>query len=144
MTDDRIAGVLFEVQSIGGICHADALEFFVTAFRGIDGSIKQIQHIIFHDGSTRPTAALVVGLIGIEGYGQFSPGQKVLGTGMTPVHGFFPGNLVVGGVLIENMVVALKINQAVGVVDPTSSGTIMALQRTQIVDCMIHRKTSQL
>jgi hypothetical protein len=46
---------------------------------------------------------------------------------MAPVHGLLPRNFVIGGVLIENMIVALKIHQTVGVIDPATGGTIMVL-----------------
>ncbi len=54
----------------------------------------------------------------IEGLAQLLPVDQVLADGMAPVH--VAPTPAVGIVLIEKMVLALVVNQPVGVVQPTS------------------------
>ena len=111
---------------IEAVPHRDALGLHLAhlavrlrlfAYAGVEQQLPAVGQL---GRRPRETAILVGGAVGGEGGGQILPVQQVAADGVAPVHGA-PYRLV-GVILVEQVVLAFIIREAVGVVHPADVG----------------------
>jgi hypothetical protein len=129
MIDDRVALVFLKIDSVARICDTYGLYLFVFALCGVYRCVEEIKTVVLDYRRTRPTAIVVIFLVGIKRYGKLLPMKKILCASMSPMHWLLPRHFIVGCVLIEYVIISVEIYKAVGVIYPTALGLIVIFKR---------------
>ena len=119
-------GILSQLDVVEAISDGDALGLHIPGlavrllFPADAGVKQQLAAVGQLRGRAGETAVFVAGAVRGQGRGQIVPVQQVGADGMAPMHGA-PYRLV-GVILVEQVVLALVIREAVGVVHPADVG----------------------